>query len=112
MSGSSTPTLGDLEQLLLLALLRLGDDAHGVSIRAELIETAGRSLSPGAIYTAMNRLQGRKLVASSLGRPTEDRGGKRRRLYRITPSGRNAIRVAYGRLRAMATGVESDLGLA
>lgn len=103
------PNLGDLEQLLLLALLRLGEDAHGVSIRTELLETADRALSPGAIYTAMNRLQARGLVESSLGRPAEERGGKRRRLYQITPSGRSAIRAAYSRLRAMANGVEADL---
>lgn len=112
MPTPRTPTLGDLEQLLLLALLRLGEDAHGVSIRAELIEIAERALSPGAIYTAMNRLERRGLVRSTLGQPTSARAGKRRRLYAITPAGLNAIRDAYGRLRAMARGVEADLGIA
>ena len=112
MAPARNSSLGDLEQLLLLALLRLGDDAHGVSIRTELIDTAGRTLSPGAIYTAMNRLENRGLVGSSLGRPTTERAGKRRRIYEITPAGRAAIRDAYGRLRAMAEGVEADLGLA
>lgn len=112
MAPRHSPTLGDLEQLLLLALLRLGADAHGVTIRDELIEIADRTLSPGAIYTAMNRLERRGLVGSSLGRPADERGGKRRRLYRITTDGRIAIRSAYGSLRAMAEGVEGDLGFA
>src|ERR1044071_3738370 len=64
--------LGSLEQLLLLALLRLGDDAYGVPIRDEIEERTGRVISPGAIYTALDRLETRGLVRSRLGEPTPE----------------------------------------
>ncbi len=74
--------LGRFEHFLLLALLRLGDDAYGMTIRRELAEHTDRDVAVGAIYTALARLERRGLVQSWLGEPTEERGGKAKRHYR------------------------------
>src|SRR5215212_6210231 len=73
-----TPTLnlGELEQLILLAILRRRDDAYGVTIRAELADRAGRSVAPGALYTALERLETKGLIASRMSDPTPQRGGR------------------------------------
>jgi PadR family transcriptional regulator len=105
-----TERLGSLEQLLLLALLRLGDDAYGVPIRDEIEERTGRVISPGAIYTALDRLETRGLVRSRLGDPTPERGGKRKRHYRLTAKGSTALADAHSGLAEMTRGLEPKLG--
>jgi len=102
--------LGSFEQLLLLALLRLGEDAYGVPIRDEIEERTGRVISPGAIYTALDRLETRGLVRSRLGDPTPERGGKRRRHYRLTAKGSTALADAHTGLAEMTRGLEPKLG--
>jgi DNA-binding PadR family transcriptional regulator len=84
--------LGDFELLLLLTLARSGeDDPHGAVI-ADLLEAqTGRRVSPGAIYNALDRLERRGCVSSSLGDPSPRRGGKRKRHYHLEPAGRDAI---------------------
>jgi len=86
--------LGEFEQLLLLSLLQLGDDAYTVTIRRTIEDQAGRSVSPGAIYTALERLERRGFVTSRFGEPTPERGGKRKKFYRIEAAGRAALRDA------------------
>jgi DNA-binding PadR family transcriptional regulator len=102
--------LGSLEQLLLLALLRLGGEPYGVPIREEIEARTGRALSPGAIYTALDRLETRGLVRSRLGEPTPERGGKRKRHYRLTARGAQAVADAHAGLTEMARGLEPKLG--
>lgn len=102
--------LGTFEHLLLLALVRLGDDAHGVPIRDEIETRTGRSASPGAIYTALARLEQRGLVRSRLGDPTPERGGKRKRQYRLTARGAEAIAHAHSAITQMAHGFKPKLG--
>jgi PadR family transcriptional regulator PadR len=76
--------LGEFEQLLLLAVMQLdAEEAYGARIGAEIQRRTGRTVSPGAIYTALDRLERRGLVRSKLGDPTAQRGGKRKRHYRI-----------------------------
>ena len=84
--------LGDFEMLLLLTLARAGDeDPHG-AVLADLVEAeTGRRVSPGAIYNALDRLERRGCVSSSLGDPSPRRGGKRKRHYHLEPAGREAI---------------------
>ena len=101
--------LGDFEQRILFALIRLGDDAYGVTIRESIEARTGRAISPGALYTALDRLEQRGLVASRLGEPTPQRGGKRKRLYTLQPAGERALARAYESLRQMASGVGSRL---
>lgn len=79
--------LTDFELMILLAILRVGDDAYGVRIARELEETAGRSAQLAAIYAALDRMESRGLVGSSLGDPTPERGGRAKRLFRVTPKG-------------------------
>jgi len=102
-------SLGDFEQLILMAMLRLGADAYGVSLREEIESRTGRTISPGALYTALDRMEKRGLVTSHLGEPTPRRGGKRKRLYTVLPSGERALARVYESLRLMAGGVGARL---
>jgi DNA-binding PadR family transcriptional regulator len=101
---------GPFEQVLLLAILRLGDDTYGVPIRDDIEARTGRAVSPGAIYTALGRLEQRGLVHSRLGEPTPERGGKRKRHYRLTAAGRHAVADAHAVLSGMARGLKFKLG--
>jgi PadR family transcriptional regulator PadR len=102
-------TIGEFEQLILIALVRLGDDAYGVTIRAEIEGKTGRVVSPGALYTALDRLEKRGLVSSRLGEPTPERGGKRKRLYTVQPAGERTLARVYESLRLMASGMATRL---
>ena len=97
--------LGQFEQILLFAVLRLEGDAYGVTIRREIEQRTGRRTSPGAIYTTLERLEQRGLVNSSIGGTTPARGGRRKRFYRLEPEGARALAVAYERMQSMAAGV-------
>src|SRR5688572_5107940 len=103
--------LGEFEQLLLFAVLQLGDDAYGTRIRTAIEAKAGRTVSPGAIYTALDRLEGRGLVSSTLGDPTPQRGGKRKRYYRIQPAGVELLRKSHESIVRMARGLKPKLEL-
>ena len=109
----ATPSpLGDFEQLVLLALVRLGDKAYGVAIHREILERAGRDVAVAAVYKTLERLEDKGLAASSLGEPTAERGGRRKKFFRIQPAGRRALRQAIASLRRMADGLPADLDLA
>jgi DNA-binding PadR family transcriptional regulator len=86
--------LGEFEHLLLLALIELGDEAYTASIREVLEDWTGRSVSPGAIYTALERLERRGLVQSVFGDPTPERGGKRKKFYHLRPPGATALKAS------------------
>lgn len=101
--------LGELEQILLLAVLHLKDDAYGVRIREAIKMRTGRTVSPGAVYTALDRLERRDLVSSRLGDPTPQRGGKRKRYYRLEPAGAALLRESQNALRRMAQGLKPEL---
>ncbi len=79
--------LGEFELMLLLAVIHLGEEAYGVPISRELEGYRGRDVSVGSVYAALERLEGKGLVASSLGDPTPERGGKAKRFFRITKEG-------------------------
>ena len=83
--------LGELEQLILLAILRLRDDAYGVTIRAELAERAGRTVAPGALYTTLERLEIKGLIVSRMSDPTPQRGGRAKRHVTVTAEGMEAL---------------------
>jgi PadR family transcriptional regulator PadR len=97
--------LGEFEQLILLALARLGEDAYGVSIRATLIERTKRKPSFGAIYSTLRRLEGKGLVRSFAGEPEAVRGGRAKKHVVLTPRGRAALREAHAAVVRMAEGV-------
>jgi PadR family transcriptional regulator len=79
--------LGDLEELMLLAVLRLGVDAHGGRVRDELAELAGRAVSISTVYVTLMRLEEKGYARSWKGEPTASRGGKAKRHYEVTPPG-------------------------
>lgn len=85
-------TLTYLEQLLLLAVLQVGEGAYGASIQERLGEGAGRTLTLGTVYNTLLRLEERGLAASQMGEPTPTRGGKAKRIYSVTSEGLDALR--------------------
>lgn len=101
--------LGEFEQLLLFALMELRDDAYGARVREAIEQRTGRSVSPGAVYTALDRLETRGLVSSTLGEPTAQRGGKRKRYYRIEPQGMELLRRSHDAITSMAKGLAPKL---
>jgi DNA-binding PadR family transcriptional regulator len=98
--------LGEFEQLILLAILRLGDTAYGVTIRAEISVHAGRTVAPGALYTALDRLEEKGLVRSQMGEPTPQRGGRAKRYFTVTTSGARAIARAQRAFQRLLEGLD------
>jgi DNA-binding PadR family transcriptional regulator len=101
--------IGEFEQLLLLAVLRLGDDAYGVTIRRAIEGATGRNVSAGAVYTALGRLENRGLVSSAPGETAPERTGMRRRYYRLRPEGARQVSRAMRHLQAMSAGLLPEL---
>jgi len=101
--------LGEFEQMILLAVLRLDDDAPGTAIRDELAAQAGRQVSRGAMYTTLERLITKGYVSWSLGDPTPRRGGRAKRHFAVTPEGRHALRVSGQALFNLWAGQEALL---
>jgi DNA-binding PadR family transcriptional regulator len=102
---SKQENLGEFEHLALLAVLRLGEEACGPRIREELEAQAGRSASVSSIYITLTRLEAKGMVSSWLGEPTQIRGGKARRYFRVEFPGLEALEMARDRLLAMWDGV-------
>jgi len=100
-------TLGDLQQLALLAALRLGADGYGAEIQQELERTAGRAVTLSTVYVTMERLERRGYVRSWLGDATPVRGGKPKRYYALTAPGLAALRQAHEEMTRMWRGLES-----
>src|SRR6266498_3169722 len=105
----SKSVLGDFEQLVLLGVLRLGDEAYGAAIRQEIHARSGRDVSINAVYTTLDRLETKGLLRSWVGEPTAQRGGRRRKYYALRPAGDTALRQAYRAVIAMAGGFEARL---
>ena len=105
----SSSTLGDFEQLVLLGVMRLDDQAYGAAIRQEIHARSGRDVSINAVYTTLDRLEGKGLLRSWVGEPTAQRGGRRRKFYALRPSGVLALRRAYRAFTGMAAGLEGRL---
>ena len=102
--------LGEFEQLILLAMLRLGDEAYGVTIRAELSERADRTVTPGALYTALERLEAKGLISSRMGDPTPQRGGRPKRYVTVTAAGRKALTRALKAYERLLDGLDLPRG--
>jgi PadR family transcriptional regulator PadR len=103
-------TLGEFEHLILLAIMRLGDSAYGVSIRREIEQCAGRSVSLGAIYPALDRLEEKGLIGSKVGEPTRKRGGRAKRYLRLTPEGFDMLVRARSVMQSLWEGFEPSSG--
>jgi PadR family transcriptional regulator, regulatory protein PadR len=96
---------GEFEQVVLLAILRLDPGAYGVSIRAEIAKCTGRNVAPGALYTTLDRLEDKGLLASRMGDPTPERGGRSKRYYRVTACGVRAVTEAQQAFRNLLEGL-------
>ena len=101
--------LGEFEQLVLLALLRLGNGAYGATIRREIQDRTHREVPIGSVYVTLARLERKKMVVSYMGLPSKERGGRRRKHYLMHDAGQHALGRSYRALKAMA---RSALGAA
>lgn len=101
--------LGDLEQIVLLAVLRLGDNAYAVPILEEITAQSGRKVARGALYTALDRLENKGCLRSRLGEPLPERGGRARRFFTVTPAALRALKDSRLALMRLWRGIESLL---
>lgn len=101
--------LGEFEQFILLALVRLGEDAYGVTIKEEIERQTGRGIFVGAVYTALSRLEKQGCVSSYTGDPTPKRGGRRKKHYVLEPEGEAALSRTLDAYRNMTSGIEGRL---
>ena len=106
---ANTRYLGEFEQAILLAVLRLGDGAYGLSIRTEIEACAGRKVTHGAAYSTLDRLEDKGLLRSWLGESTPGRGGRRKRHFEVTGTGLEALRSSREALMNLWSGVEKVL---
>ena len=97
--------LGEFEQVILLAILRLQDAAYGVSIRAEIEACTSRIVTPGALYTTLERLERKELVTARSGDPTPQRGGRAKRFYLVTKAGHSRLRHAQAGFHSLLKGL-------
>lgn len=108
----TTPSVGELEHLLLLAVLqceRDGTDAYTVPIRELLIDKTGRAVARGAVHTSLDRLETKGLLTSTMGEPVAIRGGRARRYYTVTPLGLKAVRHAQTAVQTLSAGLDTLL---
>jgi len=101
--------LGEFEQVVMLAALRLGDEAYGGAISREIEERTGRSVSRGALYVTLDRLEEKQLIRSRLGEPTPARGGRAKRYLSVTPAGVRALRGSRETLESLWQGLDEIL---
>lgn len=99
-------TLGDFEQLVLLAALRLGDGAYTVTIIEDIESRTGRAPTHAAVYVAMRRLEDKGLVSSEKGEPTPERGGRAKRFFRVEAEAVELLRQQKEALLSMWEGLE------
>lgn len=97
--------LGAFEHLVLLALLRLGNDAYGVTVRQEIEQRTGRDVAIGAIYATLDRLEGKGYIGSRVGDPTPARGGRAKRHFHVTARGVRAVNQTHEALQRLADGI-------
>jgi len=102
---AATPALGEFEQVVVLAILRLGDGAYGVTIRREIAVCTDREPAPGALYTTLDRLEEKGLVTSTYADPTPERGGRAKRYFTVTAPGVRAVARAQRAYRRLLKGL-------
>lgn len=98
--------LGEFEHIVILALLRLGDRAYGVTVRQEIEARTGREVSIGAIYATLDRLETKGYVRSQFGEPTPERGGRSKRFFHVTAKGMSAVNRTHRAVQRMSQGLD------
>ena len=109
MSAIEPGPLGEFEHVVLLAILRLSDDAYAVTIRDEILRCTGRDVSRGSIYITLDRLETKGYLKSWFGDPTPERGGRAKRYYALRPRAMDALRESRRALVSLWRGIESQL---
>jgi len=98
-------SLGEFEQIVMLAILRLRQEAYGMTVRREIAERTARECSIGAVYATLDRLEQKLLVKSHEAEATEDRGGRPRKIYQLTALGQHALKQTQKALASMMDGL-------
>ena len=101
--------LGEFEHIVMLAILRLGDEAYAIPIREEIEARTGRSVARGALYTALERLEAKGCLRSRMDDASQERGGRARRYFHVTPSGLKALKATHAALSNLTRGLETIL---
>jgi DNA-binding PadR family transcriptional regulator len=109
MSPATPLYLGEFEQMVLLAVLQLGEGAYAVPIRRELASRAHRRVARGALYTALERLEAKRCLRSRMSDPLPERGGRSRRYFTVTPLGLASLRASRAAMMNLSRGLESLL---
>jgi PadR family transcriptional regulator PadR len=102
--------LGEFEQIVMLAILRLQDEAYAIPIREEIEAKTTRSVARGALYTALERLETKRCLRSRMSAPLAERGGRSRRYFTVTPAGLAALRASRRALQELWQGLDEVLG--
>lgn len=110
MAVSDVVNLGEFEHIVLLAIMRLGDDAYAVPVREEIVRCTGRDVSRGSIYITLDRLETKGYLRSRLADPTPERGGRAKRYYVLRPRAIDALKESRRALVALWRGLETALG--
>ena len=97
--------LGTFELAVMLALIRLGDNAYGIPISREIEERAGRGVTLGSLYATLERLETKGLVHSETGEPTAERGGRAKKYFRVTAKGLREVRETQRVLKRLWQGL-------
>ena len=100
---------GEFEMLLMLAVLRLGHDAYGVTLREELENETSRTLTLGTVYKTLGRLEDKGYLRSRTSEPVAERGGRRKKLYDLSPTGLAAVQRSLADLRSLTRGLDFEL---
>lgn len=100
---------GEFEQMLLLAILRLGDEAYGAALMGELARTPGRKVSRGSVYVTLDRLEEKGWISSTMSEPRPERGGRPRKVVRLTATGLDQVRRARRAFLKLWDGLEAVL---
>jgi DNA-binding PadR family transcriptional regulator len=101
------PYLGELEQIVLLAVLRVGQDAYALPVRDEIERQTGRTLTRGALYTMLERLERKGCLRSRVGDPLPERGGRARRYFTVTPAAVRALKASRAAWMRLWRGLET-----
>jgi len=109
VAATDVSILGEFEHVVLLAILRLGDQAYAVTIRDEILDCTGRDVSRGSIYITLDRLETKGYLRSRLADPTPERGGRAKRYYTLRPRAVDALKESRRALVALWRGLEGTL---
>ena len=109
MAAFDPVNLGEFEHMVLLAIMRLGDDAYAVPVRDEILRCTGRDVSRGSVYITLDRLETKGYLRSRLADPTPERGGRAKRYYTLRPRAVEALKDSRRALVALWRGLEGVL---